>query len=625
MRHAKRTGRGPAGTERDHQAWLFFALALTFLTRLWFVLSMRNQPFSVMGPQYVDSYYYHRWAVEIISGNFWGSDVFFLRPLYPYLLALVYAVFGQHVLPVQLLQTVLATASCFLLYDATRRVFGARPAVLASFGFALTGILVFYTGALLYVEITIFLSLLFFRLILAAGQRLLLWIAAGVSFGMLVISRPEMLVVLPLILLWLRRNKSAVCSPAGVPRLSYPAPRSGLIALTAAALVAIAAVPVRNYIVSRDPVLFTAHAGINFWYGNNPAADGTWQPTAELELGPGFSHERLKRVSRTIAGRQVRWSEASAYWLGKGLRFITTRPLAWLRLVGRKLLLFFSNYEVPNGYYPETASAASLALRLAFVNFGLVLAFGLLGMVWAWPRRGQALPAYLFVAAYFVSALLFYVLSRLRAPVLPFLLMFAGFGLAELIDSLRQRRTARATVGLVAAAAVFAVSLLLPVRRRDYSAQAWTQQGNAYLNEHKMGPAIAALRRALAIRPSSYPARYSLVLALAGSGRTDAAAAEFEQLVKAAGPSSEARTLVSLASARMAISYRNFPQAAALYKSVLSESPDDAETHYLLGLVYVSMDSLMAAQNHLAQAITLDPGHAAARNALRAVESRLRR
>jgi len=37
------------------------------------------------------------------------------------------------------------------------------------------------------------------------------------------------------------------------------------------------------------------------------------------------------------------------------------------------------------------------------------------------------------------------------------------------------------------------------------------------------------------------------------------------------------------------------------------------------------MDSLMAAQNHLAQAITLDPGHAAARNALRAVESRLRR
>jgi hypothetical protein len=187
--------------------------------------------------------------------------------------------------------------------------------------------------------------------------------------------------------------------------------------MTAVALAVIAVVPVRNYIVARDPVLFTAHSGINFYYGNNPSADGTWQPTAELERGPGFSHEQLKRVSRTIDGRQVRWSEASAYWLGKGLRFITTQPLAWLRLLGRKFLLFFSNYEVPNDYYPETAYAVSLPFRLAFINYGLVLALGLLGMVWAWPKRRQALPVYLFIAAYLASALLFYVLSRLRAGV----------------------------------------------------------------------------------------------------------------------------------------------------------------------------------------------------------------
>jgi tetratricopeptide (TPR) repeat protein len=625
MLHSSRPKRPAESSGRDSRAWLLLALALTLLTRLWFVLSMHNQPFSALGPHYVDSYYYHRWAIEILSGDFWGSDVFFLRPLYPYLLALVYAVFGQQVLPVQLVQAALATASCFLLYDTTRSIFGGRPALFASIGFALTGILVIYTGALLYVEVTIFLSLLFLRLILAAGRRVLLWVAAGVSFGLLVISRPELLVVLPLTVLWLWRRQPAVPAPSEAPRRSPQAPRTGLAAMTVAALLVVAAVPLRNYIVSRDPVLFTAHSGINFYYGNNPAADGTWQPTAELELGPGFSHAQLKRVSRTIDGRQVSWSEASKYWFGRGLRFISTQPLSWLKLVGRKLLLFLSNFEVPNGYYPETARAGSLAPRLAFVSFGLALALGILGMVWAWPRRVQALPAYLFIAAYFVSSLLFYVLSRLRAPVLPFLLMFAGFGLAELVSALRRRRRARAAVGLVAAAAVFVASLLIPVKRRDYSAQAWTQLGNIYLSQRQVGPAVDALRRALAIRPSSYPARYSLVLALAGSGRNEAAAAEFEQLAKVAGSSSEARALVSLASARLAIAYRDFPRAAALYRSALAANPDDAETHYMLGLVFVSMDSLVQAREELSRTIALDPGHDAAGTALKAVASRLPR
>ena len=616
MPHSQRVSRTAKRSNDDSRIWLFVALALTFVIRLWFVLGMRDQPFSTMGPQYMDSYYYHRWAIEIISGNFWGSDVFFLRPLYPYLLAAVYAVFGVHILPVQLLQTLLSVASCFLLYDATRRILGRRPAIFASFGFALTGILVFYTGALLYVEVTVFLSLLFLWLILIAGNRLWLWIAAGVSFGLLVICRPELLLVLPFILIWLWKKS---------PGPSSLVSRRGLVAMAAVALAVIAIVPIRNYIIARDPVLFTAHSGINFYYGNNPSTDGTWQATGELQRTPGFSHEELKRVSRTINGRQVRWSEASAYWLGKGLRFITTQPLAWLKLLGRKFLLFFSNYEVPNDYYPETARAVSFPLRLAFVDFGLALALGALGMIWAWPKRRQALPAYLFVAAYLVSGLVFYVLSRLRTPVIPFFLMFAGYGLSEMLRRLRTRKTTVTILALAGAAAIYAGSALVPVNRTGYAAQAWTQTGNIYLGQRKVGPAVEALRRALAVQPSAYGARYSLVMALAGSGNVEAAEAEFEQLVKVAGSSSEGRPLVRLASARLAIARRDFPQAVALYRSALAENPDDAETSYMLGLVYVSMDSLVPAREQLARAVALDPGQDAAQSALKAVESRLPR
>ncbi len=637
----------PAG--RGRHIWLFVVLALTFLTRLWFILGMRGHPFSTIGPQMLDSYYYHRWAIDIISGNFRGSDVFFLRPLYPYLLALIYSVFGQSVLAVQLVQAVLATISCFLLYDTTRRIFGRRPAVFASFGYALTGILVFYTGTLLYVEITVLLSLLFLWLILVAGRRIWLWIPAGISFGLLVICRPEMLALFPFLLVWLSR-KSRVLSPSSpVPGASTRASPSGRLVMTVAALVVIAIVPVRNYLVARDPVVFTAHSGINFYYGNNPAADGTWQPTRELEKGGGFSHERLSEISRTIEGKEVKPSQASAHWVEQGLKFITEHPVAYFELLGRKFQLFFSNYEVPNDYYPETARAVSLPLRLAFVNFGLVLALGLVGIIWALPRRAQALPAYLFVAAYLVSALLFYVLSRLRAPVIPFLLMFAGFGLSEVVESFRRRHSARAFIGLTVALAVYLVASPIPAGRRSYSAQAWTQTGNIYLEQQDFGKAVDAFHRALTALPSYNYARYSLVLALAGAGSVADAEAELIKIEQGTVGSTDRTTILRLAAARTAIANatstadpawrrarrladawvavadEKYSVAESLYRASLAQDPRDSESSFLLGMVYVRMNNRAQAREWLTRATKLDPANDAARNALKSLDSRKHR
>jgi 4-amino-4-deoxy-L-arabinose transferase-like glycosyltransferase len=628
--------------ERTSHVWLVVALALTLLVRLWFVLGMRGQPFSTIGPQMLDSYYYHRWAVDIVSGNFWGTDVFFLRPLYPYLLALVYSVFGQHILAVQLVQVVLATVSGFLLFDTTRRMFGAAAAAFASIGFALTGILVFYTGALLYVEITVLLNLLFLWLILVAGDRTWVWMLSGLCFGLLVICRPEVLVAAPFLLLWLGRKSV-------VDRESYIVRRSSLAAMTVVALAVIAVVPVRNYIVARDPVLFTAHSGMNFYYGNNPSADGTWQPTAEFEKGGGFSHERLREISHTIDGKEVKASAASAHWTRKGLEFITHQPLAYLRLLGRKFLLFFSNFEVPNNYYPETARASSVPFKLAFIGFGLVLALALPGMVWAWPKRGQAAPVYLFVAAYLVSALLSYVLSRLRAPVIPLLLMFAGLGLSELVEALRRRRSARAAVGIAIAAAAYLASVAIPVKRGGYSAQAWTQAGNIHLEQQDFARAAKAFNRALGALPSYNYARYSLVLALAGAGRTADAETEVRKIERVTAGSQDRKTLLSLAAARVAVANAistadpawrparrladawvavaegNHALAESLYRANLAQDSTDAEAGFLLGMVYVRMDSLAAARAWLTRAVALDPGNDAARSALKSVDSRLQR
>lgn len=602
------------------------AVALTFAIRLWFILEMRGHPFSTLSAQMIDPWQYHVWALEILHRSFWGSEVFFLRPLYPYLLAAIYRVFGVGVLPVQLLQALLAAASCLLLYDSTRRVFHRTAGLFAAFGFALTGILVFYTGTLLYVEVTVFFSLFALWLVLVAGDRLWCWALAGVSFGLAVICRPELLVLLPFFVWLLWRQKTAV---------------RRLALLAGAAIVVVAAVPIRNLAVAREPVLFTAHSGINFYYGWNPWADGTWQQT-ELERTAGFSHAQLKRIARVVDGRELSWSQASSHWTREGLEYIARNPGRTLWLLGRKFLLFWSNYEIPNNYYPETARPFSLALKLAFVNFGLVAALGLAGMVLALRRKAEkprnqgtrgpsvrlapfvplSLYPFLLVAAYLLSALAFYVLSRLRAPVMPFLLMFAGYALSEIIAAARRKKWSRLVVVLVPVAALYVGSNLVPVDRQTYTAQAWTQAGNVYMTMGS-GRAFDAFRRALGAEPGNPVTRYGLFVALAGMGKMREAEAEYQELVRVASHDRRNRVLVELAGGRIAVARRDFPRAAQHYEAAATLDPLNAENHYLLGLVLVSMDSLEQARLALSRALEIDPNHDAARSALKLVESRL--
>ncbi len=590
--------------------WLVPLLAalLTGALRIWFVLTLQQHPYSAPAPQIIDPWYYHNQALAISSGDFWGNEVFFLRPLLPYLLAPFYAVFGIRLLPFLLFQTVLAALSCLLLWDITRRIFNRLAAALAAFSFALTGILVFYTGTLLYVELTIFLSLLFVWLLFVPGKHFWRWLAAGLDFGLLVICRPELLIILPALILWLRRNSVTVRS---------------LFVLSLAALAVIAVVPLRNWLIARDPVLFTAHSGINFYYGNNPAADGTWQPAGELDRSIGFSHEKLKQASQIIDGRVLPWSQASAYWLQRGINFIVSHPLQYLRLLGRKLLLHLANYEIPNNYYPETVRA--VPLRLAFLNFGTALALGIIGMVWAWPRRRAAAPLYFTVAAFLLSSLLFYVLSRLRAPTIPFLLTFAGFALAELWQALRQRRYPRAIAGITGAILLYAASALIPVNRREYSAQAWAQIGNILLQNRQGRQAMDALEHALQYDSTSVSARYSLIELLCAAGRRSEAARELQRLARDAAGSSAGNTLVQLASARVAIACRDFPVAVATYQAILAQDSTNATAWHMLGLVYISTGDYLLAAAALEHALRLDPANTDAASALARLNQRLGR
>ena len=85
----------------------WFALAIfgvALLVRLVHVWQLRASPFFslLMG----DSRGYDEWARRIAGGDWLGHEVFYQAPLYPYLLGLIYAVGGRHLLLVRLVQAV---------------------------------------------------------------------------------------------------------------------------------------------------------------------------------------------------------------------------------------------------------------------------------------------------------------------------------------------------------------------------------------------------------------------------------------------------------------------------------------------------------------------------------------
>lgn len=583
-------------------ASLWGCVILTLAIRVFFILEVRNHPFSSITPMVVDSWFYHQWALKIINGDLLGSEVFFLRPLYPYLMAVIYRLFGPQVIPIQLFQTLLATVSCFMLMKITEHLFNPKVAFIAGLGFALCGILIFYTGTLLYVEITIFFTLLTILLILKMRHW---WHAllAGISFGLLVICRPELLILLPLLIWGIVKFHKITAEP--------------VITFAIASLFVVGLIPLRNYLVARDPVLFTAHSGINFYFGNNPEADGTWQPVKDLNLGFGFSHQRLKKIAKTINGRETSWSKASSWWFRQGLNFIITSPGKFVKLLGRKMMLFISNYEIPNNYYPETVFPVSWSIKFARLNWALIIALAIPGMILSWRRRSNLWLLYVFIGGYLFSALSFYVLSRLRAPTIPLLTPFAGLTVAELYHFYKSRLISVGNRWLTVSFIIYLISILIPVNRNRYAAQAWTQLGNIYLEQKRPLAAQQALIKALQYDPNNYAARYSLIELYAGMRRITEAEQEFEHLQRTAP---EAGEILHLAAARIAIARRDFAAALRHYRSASQINPYNPETFYLTGLVYITLGDLPNAQKFLEWSLQLDPEHEAARSALLSIK-----
>ena len=435
----------------------------------------------------MDSRYYDQMAQDIARGHVLRNEAFFMGPLYPYFLGLVYSVFGRDFLVVRLLQAAGGAATVMLAFLIGRRVFRPSAALVGAVLLALHGAMTFYESELMMEWLGALLNCTALWLLLRArDESPRSYAAAGAVLGISALARASILVFAAFALVWILRVG------AGRRRV-----RNALV-FAAALLVAVAPAIVHNVIVSHAFVPVTSNAGINFYIGNSRDANGTFVPIRGVdEINDVTTSEYVERAT----GRAATPGEVSKFWFDRAMQDVRKDPGRALRLMARKVALFFNGYEVPQIESFDVHARESLWLRALFVRTWFVSAFGILGMILAsrrWRTTGL-LSGY--IVAYALSIVLFFVTGRYRSQAMPILCVFAGFALVSLPTLARRPRS-------IAAVAIGLTLLFLATNpsifRLDENMvmfREYVHRGRRLSETRSFPPALREIDRAIAIYP----------------------------------------------------------------------------------------------------------------------------
>ncbi|MBI4720402.1 MAG: glycosyltransferase family 39 protein [Chitinivibrionia bacterium] len=444
-----------------------------------FFLNKHNNPlfhFPIM-----DGLYHDEWAKKVLAGDFWGSEVFFRAPLYPYLLALAYKVNGSSIAVTVFMQHIMGTLSAALVFLLARFYFRRSAALIAGLLAALYWPLIYFEGQLLMETLVVFLDLLFLVALSAAcaNRSRSMLIFSGVMLGLSAIARPSILAVAPAVPFIFHWTARAADRRSIRNRWFMPA-----AAVYAVAALVIAPVLIRNYAVGRDFVPIASQGGVNFYIGNNPKSDG------RTAIVPGTRPDWWGGYYDSIAmaeeseGRKLKPSEVSNHFFRKGLSFIVSFPAQAGSLFLRKFVMFWSGGERSNNMNIYFFWRISGMGHAPLPGFWLICPLGLLGVVLLWKKRTQLSLFYGYVLLYSFGVITFFVNDRFRLPVVPVLIVFAAAAIVHMAHLFRSRSRGFALRLIVLALITAAVNIdFATFKENKIYADSFSHYslGNAYL------------------------------------------------------------------------------------------------------------------------------------------------
>ncbi len=606
----RRTGRRPLLPDALRPVHYLFAAVL--LVRLISLIRLASSP--LLLPSGSDMQFYDDWAKLILHGHWTDHHAFYGLPLYPFLVALLYRIFGYSPFVPGFFQACFDAGTAVLIYKITVHVMtrGQTLAKAANFtGVFVTAGWCFFVPAGAYSAI----------LMPTAGAVFVFWLLIweivrtealpslrrgfvyGFFIGFAAMGVATILFLVPLFLaaIFLRRTSLArFASGAAVLVL-------GIFAGTSPCWI-------HNCLVARDPVFLSAHGGINLWIGNNPDATG-YPRFPGLHAGQGQMLRDSIDQAEVAAGRPLERSDVSRYWSNKARDYILANPGAWLKLLARKIGNFWNAFE-----YDDLGVIANLrahGVLFPGLHFGLVAVLGLAGAIISWRPTPGSRWIIAAVALQMVAVLPVFVTERYRLPVVPGLLILAGLGLERIWrDCLTNKHGSVAVqLGLITASA-----WLVTQPRHDPSLWALEtyNSGRLALEMKDLGPAENYLQRAQTLVPDNPDVILALGnLRLAQENRPEAIAL-YETALRLDPRHKSALNNLGV----VALEDHRPAEAKEYFRRALEQEPQNAKTHFLLAKAEFALGNIEGARTALAQALEREPDRPEYRQLQEAIEQR---
>jgi 4-amino-4-deoxy-L-arabinose transferase-like glycosyltransferase len=353
-------------------------------------------------------------------------------PLYPFVLSLLYRIFGAKPAVARICQVVLGTMIVWLVFVVSKRLFTPWVAWVAAALTAVNPFLVFISGYLLTENLYIVILLL---ILLAVPKPTWEWrriLPAGLLLGLCSLARPTALGMA----LWI----VAFALLLGDGSIGKRALR-GFVIL---ALVGLMMLPwgARNHAVFGKWLFSTTHGGVTFYQGNNEAVltyPQYYGGVAPLYMLPGYeSLEKMPELERDEEARAM------------GKRFLKEHKRSVPILAWRKFARFWRFRSdagmsgVKSGWWFSKEStlgrlASSLDVGFAYAVFVIPLfVIGLFLSLRAWRRY-----VYLYglVVIHTAVTLVFHGSIRMRVPLEPVIAIFAAYAIHFLVQRFRPAST----------------------------------------------------------------------------------------------------------------------------------------------------------------------------------------
>ncbi len=451
------TATAASKNERDKHGMIrspMFWLVLIFLFAIFVRIGVHMQA-STNDPSYghprQDEKVYHGWAESFSEGEMPKDVPFAAPPFYSFVVGnSVYRVFDANPVAAYIFNNLLALLNMYLLFLLGRKSWDTRAGIIAALAYTLYPAFIMLELKVMVTTfyITFALLAIYWGILAREREKLSGYFAAGIIFGLATIARPTFALFLLFYLFWLYRD----LKPAGKWF------STGAL-IVAGFIIPILPVTLTNMIAGDDFVPLTTTAGVNFYIGNHEGATGAiHKPEGFRDLAIQNMLVDAERIAEAETGKQMKPSEVSKYFMGKGKEFIRSNPGEELRLVYRKLRLLLSVKEIGDVWDYETSLKDVSIYRWVNITFAAVLLLGALGIALSWARsRGLSLLFY-FLLAFTIIQIFFFMNTRFRLPFAAVLCIFAGIGISAILS--RQIERKRIITGVMIALIALVLSIL---------------------------------------------------------------------------------------------------------------------------------------------------------------------